>query len=847
MSVSDRGYTILLSHLHNPATKLDVSTIQGALAYQLANISPLPTSLAALTVSSPFYLSQPFTYPKLHSLCTAFRHASHLKYRALVESHKNRSTLGSLLGRTLRTALGQWVNDILRGLQGGHSVLRLASCAGLLLGVEDLKVGGSDENMKGIDLGSARSVVEDETVVAVAEVMDAYAYGFGSSSSNGIEEWEKEFQPAGQDILSLALILASQSLPLVHQHKLKALPLSTLARLLTSTISSTFKSGTFLSSVSASITLSPQHHAHISTSSPLAQTLQSMASSPLTVSIAPISRLAAITLALLVDEDGLFTVSESLDILQQMAKQVERDWISCPLASFTDLEIVPDSQGITKSIWSTLKTLLFSNIMLAEAVLSASVFTPPRPYGLTPASLALQVLQTLSHLSFVISQFGGVTTTTQGFEHLKKTFYLALDILAQGDGDGLKAEAYVQQVCFALNSQRIESAATSPRQAKQAFILASIEQLVPVLSDKSIRDWVWGVCYPHLYDPSHRETYESAHSVILSIFASHAQRQHTGDSVSDSSTQTSPTIPNSGTRVLSGVLDAGGDGPKDEGTFTSIIPISDSHREAKEESIVAANFVKRMVPFYAQCLIENSMDGKLSTPQLRLAYSALVRSATVTSTGAPGDMYTLAWYCVQLLIDTIRDLSPPLPYISQIPKGKSKAQENPEPDNNLTKVDNRIHRLSLMLISTIPSLPLTLMLRALDEIRIIIMAHSRSRNDSGIDDGNKDEALQSERKGRKKELLEALFAEILEKIGDREKETAIKWWYRYRPALISESGDDNDRDQEGQQPQGPLGTSFLTSSSWFTKRRGVEKAKDVDIAREREENPSSNPPVLSRL
>ena len=57
-------------------------------------------------------------------------------------------------------------------------------------------VGGSD--MNGIDLGNARFAVEDEIVVAVAEVMDAYAYGFGSSSSNDIEEWEKEFQPAGQ-------------------------------------------------------------------------------------------------------------------------------------------------------------------------------------------------------------------------------------------------------------------------------------------------------------------------------------------------------------------------------------------------------------------------------------------------------------------------------------------------------------------------------------------------------------------------------------------------------------------------------------------------------------------------
>lgn len=96
--------------------------------------------------------------------------------------------------------------------------------------------------------------------------------------------------------------------------------------------------------------------------------------------------------------------------------------------------------------------------MIAEAVLTASVFIRPRPHNkLTPSSLALQVLQTLSHLSFVISQFGGVTTDTKGFEHLKKTFYLALDILAQGDGDGSIAETYVQQVCFTLNSQRTET------------------------------------------------------------------------------------------------------------------------------------------------------------------------------------------------------------------------------------------------------------------------------------------------------------------------------------------------------------------------------------------------------
>lgn len=119
--------------------------------------------------------------------------------------------------------------------------------------------------------------------------------------------------------------------------------------------------------------------------------------------------------------------------------------------------------------------------------------------------------------------------------------------------------------------------------------------------------------FRHLSDSSHRETYESAHSVILSIFASHAQRQqYTGTSISDSSTQTSPTtaatfVRNFSSRhtskLLSGVLNAGGDhkhGSEDERAFASTI----SRREVEEEFVDSGNFVKRLVPFYAQCLIE---------------------------------------------------------------------------------------------------------------------------------------------------------------------------------------------------------------------------------------------------
>ena len=199
-------------------------------------------------------------------------------------------------------------------------------------------------------------------------------------------------------------------------------------------------------------------------------------------------------------------------------------------------------------------------------------------------------------------------------------------------------------------------------------------------------------------------------------------------------------------------------------------------------------------------------------------------------------MYTLAWYCVQLLVDTIRDISP-LFYTSL---------KKPEADNNTVKADDRTHRLTLMLISTISSLPMTIMLRTLDEIYIIIRAYSYSpsRDDRGVDDSNKDDGgSQSERKGIKKELLEALFTEILDKIGDCEKEAAMKWWYTYRPVLISESGD-----VDGGKGQGPLDMILLASSSWFTKCwKGVEKVKDVDTAGGREKNQLSDSAILSRL
>jgi hypothetical protein len=38
--------------------------------------------------------------------------------------------------------------------------------------------------------------------------------------------------------------------------------------------------------------------------------------------------------------------------------------------------------------------------------------------------------------------------------------------------------------------------------------------------------------------------------------------------------------------------------------------------------------------------------------------------------------------------------------------------------------------------------------------------------------------------GRRKELVEELFREILEKVGDREKGLVMRWWYDVREELV---------------------------------------------------------------
>lgn len=124
-----------------------------------------------------------------------------------------------------------------------------------------------------------------------------------------------------------------------------------------------------------------------------------------------------------------------------------------------------------------------------------------------------------------------------------------------------------------------------------------------------------------------------------------------------------------------------------------------------------------------------------------------MRSASTLSANG----HVLAWYCIDTLLQTIH---------KQAAKGKGKATtpESLAPDGDET----RAHRLHLMLVSSVSAVPLALLSKVLDEIRGIIVDGRTRTSGDGLEE--------------KRELVEALFGEIMEKVGDREKEFVIRWW-----------------------------------------------------------------------
>ncbi|CCM04924.1 uncharacterized protein FIBRA_07121 [Fibroporia radiculosa] len=614
----DRGYFVLLSYLHKPTTSLSLATVQASIAHYLANSPQVPTSLAGSIVSSVLF--QPFSYAKLELLYTAFRQAVHLKVK-LLQKEK-----GGIFSPSPNQILLQWTRNVLDGLRGGHSTLKLVCAGGLLFGLNDL------EDHLRVREGRLRREVEEEAVLSLAEVLDTYSYVQFPA------DWAKDFKSEsedGEEPLALSLLMSSRFMPLVSPYRLQTLPLPILSSSLISTIESAFQGGRYMSTMKASLTQDSQGQIHFAATSPFSGNVQLLINSSFISSMSSLAKFMATVLSVLCDSrpsQGWQQMAYTMSKLDQLSQETEREWTSSPLsAARGEEDIAPGSRDVTKQLWTILKTQLFATLMLSQSVLSTIVFIPSpstsssstssHSSSISSFSLAAAILRTLSRLSFVIHQFGGVTSTSEGgFAELKRVFYMALDVLSASASE---SEQFVSELCSAMSSDG-----------------------------------------NHLFDAANREAYESAHSVMLAIFASYAQK------------------------------------------------LDDSEKRPPAADGTSRTFMEEIVPFYASCLIDNSGEGKLSTQQLCLAYAALVRSATAYGNGQPAhsrgriDGDVLAWFCIETLLAPIHRTGG--------------APEVPVLDGA------HLHRLRLTLIATVPSLSLATLPRLLDVCKTIITCNLSS-------------------------------------------------------------------------------------------------------------------------
>lgn len=158
--------------------------------------------------------------------------------------------------------------------------------------------------------------------------------------------------------------------------------------------------------------------------------------------MAPLSSLCARTATLMLESRPNYapaSISRIFILLRQISARVESDWALNPASQETD-EDTP--------IWTLLKTLLFSTLLISEAILSSLIYESHLSGA--AVSTSLEVLLSLYHLSFVISKFGGVTAEGD-FPELKKAFYTGLDILSS---DAESSVIYVLDLCDGCKNSR---------------------------------------------------------------------------------------------------------------------------------------------------------------------------------------------------------------------------------------------------------------------------------------------------------------------------------------------------------------------------------------------------------
>jgi len=214
-----------------------------------------------------------------------------------------------------------------------------------------------------------------------------------------------------------------------------------------------------------------------------------------------------------------------LPVLRAMSEALDGAWTRSALAGVRSEGLAPATRTLTKQLWEIFKRFLFAVTLLLDAVVGVVVeqcaATGPVHTRHVPApylAVLSDVLHIYAWLYWITSSF-----SLDGFESYRVVFYSALDVQSRD------AAACEELVCsLARTLLAYDGHGRPARAAAQAgiaerihvtYLLLVIEQLVAELPAAMIDDLVLPLCRPYLEDTRFQDAFESAHSVVLALYA----------------------------------------------------------------------------------------------------------------------------------------------------------------------------------------------------------------------------------------------------------------------------------------------------------------------------------------
>ncbi|KAJ1309628.1 hypothetical protein OPQ81_006397 [Rhizoctonia solani] len=652
----------------------------GGVAYYLTALPhPYIRSFATLTVSSAALWGRTprsSSFEKAHLSAFGIRQAVHqavvTKYNALRDDPNLTSILPPLGRKRVSLALTEWIDLLVSGSQPrtgskDFALPRLAFLSGLVLGLKELEK--QDISLPQQNISRSRA----ELVVSVAECLDLYA----PSDSDPMPAWASSLALRIREAevhLDVIVELCAAVLPLVPNDQLAALDISKLTCVCVGSVLYLFQNGFCLQLLESELVKLSSGRLGLKPTARFSQHIEVLHNSSVYIHLGSIAKLIGHVCLCMAQSDfwqlRLYPILNGLvDGFGQASLNMESSWSRCLLSCVKeDDELAPKIQPVTARVWHMLKSMLFTTVLVSQSVLDAVVYYSAIPRRESKL-LSRGILMSFCRLSFISTKFGALTAEGGGFSEMKRAFFGALDVLAfnYDDKDNTGDQSCVRLVVDLsgeLNSLASSLDLDHPIwQGRVVYFLVCTEHVISHLSEQVMIDVVLPVLQRHLSDIHHREVYEAAHSVMLAMFTSHENRHH----------------------------------------------MATDHLKLRRTHL--------LVPAYIDILLDNSGEGRLSTDQLRLAFQALVRSA---SSHDPD----LGWFCVEQLTSTLKQL---------VIGGHEK--------------QDQILRLQLALVSAISAVSTSKLLPMLSTVYEQIITHKASRGT----------------------LAEAAYREIVERLGDREK------------------------------------------------------------------------------